>query len=431
MANALTVLRERLARFERWVLVAGAIGGVLLIVYGFQGVQFYFSSSELGSSSSELDKLNEQIREHGNPALDPLKAALDERKRLLEDWASIFSLEGQTISITDDRGTTSTALVNPSFLGEEGSWLILNITPETEYAFTVEHTGNVRHYKLGADPPGLSIWHMGLSYHGDSPQEWRVSALADEKVSLELTTHVVNEGAFQATSVSLTLSDLETGSVLFGPTSTSLTLDVPKLVTYQNTSTDRDLKVRLEPDGHFKLRKLGGDTRLYLLPCPTGSGRPDPGGFSCAIGIFEADNTHSWALSWTEAALPEDGGPLRLRFVAAEGDYDQSTTISETDRLLEMVDSIASKFKPVELAAMVLESEAVEIGELLVYRTLTVTISLSGDTHNEIFEFLDILHKAMPFVEISDTKLAGFGKQPSARVELIFHLAPRPVPEEG
>ena len=142
-----TSLRNRLPKVKPWAAVA-AVLGVLLVGYaGLQATQYLSAWNQRESSQSKIDELQRSL---AAPLSDlaVLEQHVAARKRQLEDWAGEFSIERYELSVVDNDGATSTSVVHPSFLGDDGAELSLQLTPRFEYRATVEHSGNARHYRI-------------------------------------------------------------------------------------------------------------------------------------------------------------------------------------------------------------------------------------------------------------------------------------------
>ncbi len=381
------------------------------------------------SSQSKIDELQRSL---AAPLSDlaVLEQHVAARKRQLEDWAGEFSIERYELSVVDNDGATSTSVVHPSFLGDDGAELSLQLTPRFEYRATVEHSGNARHYRIGSDNPNLAVGHRGIRFNGRWVQDWLVKASEGEVVRLGVSTTGDNEGAPQATEIELSMFDAETGSTLLGPTSTALTLGSLHIFSYHNTSTARDIRVNLVPDGDFRLKKVGGDDGVYVMSCPAQEGVTFVEGMSCPIGIFEPDNRHNWFVAWNDSTTPELG-ETTLRIVDANPTLQEVDVTSEIDRLLGRVSDVAAQTGRVTIASISVEGTGTHTDEFLEYRTQFVAMVVTGQTHNQILEFLKNLHEEMPFVDITDTRLSGFGRIPTASVDFRFLLSPQTPSEEG
>ena len=406
-----------------WVGVAAALAVGLLIYYGYHASRWQSASQEIDTYNSNIGELRLEIDDPG-PSREVLGKERLARKRLLEQWASLFILERFKVTITDNGGKpTSTEVAYVNLLSDAESWLDLDITPGVDYDFTVEHTGLARHYKLGTSHPNLDIGHKEVRYSGGAVQEWAIKVAAGETVRLEFATDSANEGAPQASEIGLEVSDMETGISLFGPTTTALELDSPDMISFPNTSTARDLRIRLTPDGHFRMRKIGGDELLYLLPCPHEDGStPEQDEPSCALGIFEGDDTHDWTLVWSTSTPPE-AGQTRLKIVASTADTFEEESLSVTDQLLAKVYDAAAE-TGVLVNFTEVKAQSTDADELLQYQSHTLEVTLSGRTHADIFRFLQQLQVNMPGLSVSAPSLSGFGGTPKGNFKLHFFLSP-------
>ena len=147
-------------------------------------------------------------------------------------------------------------------------WLELDVLPNKRYSFTVRHTGAARHYKLGTSHAQLSLGQSGIRYLRGEDQTWEIAAAADEMVQIQVSTDAanLNEGAVQATRVTLTMRGAATGASEQAPDRTLIPAST-EVFTFLNGSSDGTLALHVEADGHFRLGKVGGDEHLYTLPC--------------------------------------------------------------------------------------------------------------------------------------------------------------------
>ena len=422
MAKALAVLRERLRKVKPWAAVTGALGVALLLYSAFQANRWQSANQDVDAYETDFELLQAEVREAG-PSREALEQERDDRKRLLEQWASVFTQERYRVTITDNSGETSTEVAHVNIVGDAEGWLDLDISPGVKYDFKVEHTGIARHYKLGTSHPQLDIGHREVRYLSGAVQEWDIKAAEGEQVRLQLATDTANEGSPQATEIGVTVTDMETELILYGPTTTEITPDSAELVLFSNTSTARKLRVRLEPDGHFRLRKVGGDELLYLVPCPPeGNAATEIDDPSCAIGIFEGDDAHDWTLVWTTSTPPEPG-EARLRLVASTADTFDEISISATDQLLEVVYTTASETGVLVSSAEV-KGQTKDGDTLLKYEGRTLSVVIVGKTHADIFAFLTELHRKMSGLDVTDPNLSGFGGEPRGDFVLRFYQSP-------
>jgi hypothetical protein len=172
------------------------------------------------------------------------------------------------VNIVVDVGLKSITVVHPA-TGDTVDFLPLDLTAGVTYPFTVITTGDAHHYKLGSENPELAVGQMEVSYLEGLIQDWGARAAAGETVQLALTADTANMGADQATQVEVTVYDELTSALVYGPDLRTLTLDTPEVFTFPNGPTARSLGVRVDPgQGHFRMRKVGGDEYFYALPCP-------------------------------------------------------------------------------------------------------------------------------------------------------------------
>ncbi len=173
------------------------------------------------------------------------------------------------VNISDDAGPKSIEVVYPATGDTVGS-LALDLTAGTIYPFTVETTGDANHYKLGSENTELAVGQMEVSYLEGLVQTWGVRAEADETVHLEITTDTDSMNTPpQATWVKVTVYDMATSALVYGPELRSLTLDTPEVFAFLNGPSATKFRVRITPDdGHFRMRKVGGDENFYTQTCP-------------------------------------------------------------------------------------------------------------------------------------------------------------------
>ena len=428
MATSLAGLSRRLPRLKRWAVIALVLAVGLLLLYSYLGFTWWTSTQELDTSTVKLAEIDETLRV-AVAQEDFLLREVEGRSRELEAWASVFSL-GDRLVITPPGTATTTTLASVAISGDAVAWFDLEIIPGEEYVFTLERAGNARHYKVGSEYPALQLAQTGLSYLEPVVQEWSTRA-EDETVELEFSSESDNNGALQATKITLTVSDPESGAVVFGPEAVTLPLDDPQTLTFSNTSTNRELVVTVEPDGYFRMRKIGGDERLFVRPCPSDEGAQN---ISCPIGLFKDEDRHEWLIAWTEDELPDEGA-VRLQIVAASDSAAASEggpmPIIATDLLLEKVTQAAER-AGVKLGAMSFsdpgqfDQEDLDIR----YQVLPLNVKLDGPSHAEIYRFIKGLHDSLPIFEVDSTQLKGFGSAASATLVLDFHLAPGRIPKE-
>ena len=184
-----------------------------------------------------------------------------------------------TVTVFDESALDVGTVVDvpyPATMGTDERFVELNILPQTTYAFTVRHTGAGRHYRLGASHAMLRVAQSDLRYLPARSQDRAIEAAADERVTLELVTDTDAEDTTQATSAIVTVFDIATNVIVFGPSSVGLEPDTPQTVQFANGAVDRGLMVQVEPDGDFRMKKVGGDEGLYSLACPLRDGPTTP-----------------------------------------------------------------------------------------------------------------------------------------------------------
>ena len=108
---------------------------------------------------------------------------------------------------------------------------------------------------------------MGVRYQEAVIQDWKIRAAIGETVSLEILTETLDNGANQATTVTVTVTDTG-GVIVHGPDTRVPTFGVPDVFAFANGAVARELVVTIESDGHYYMTKTTGDTALYLTVCP-------------------------------------------------------------------------------------------------------------------------------------------------------------------
>ena len=435
MTTALAGLRDRLPRVKRWVGAAIAIGVVLASYYGYQGWLYWNSTGKVESSTSRINELSQAIQAE-IPDQAVLEEDVEREERLVEEWAGIFSVDSIEVTVTDDSGTVTatTSVPRLNIAGDVAQVLDLDISPGVEYGIRVEHIGGARHYQLSSDNPQLEIGHLELRYLDNSPQEWGVKAAADQPVVLQIATDdaPTNEGAPQADFVELTVFDQDSGAVVFGPTSTVLSLDSHHEFTIPGTSTSRDLRIRVTPNGNLRMKRIDGrgDPLLYLLPCAgTAGGAEEAPKCPPLLSIFEADDAHSWTMRWASSTPPELG-QAQLKVVVPALELAKGLAESTADQLLASIYELAEG-SGVQIGSATVDEQATEVAELVQYQTESLSLSLAAQSHKDVYRFLQALHRKMRFLEVQDFSMAGFSGEPTAKVRLHFLLLPEPVvPEE-
>ena len=184
-----------------------------------------------------------------------------------------------TVTVFDESAPTVGMVVDLAYAAVKGAvagWVELDILPQKRYMFTLRHSGAGRHYSVGASHPRVMLGQSDQRYLPDVSQDWALDAVAGEDLQLELATDTANDGPVQATRVFVTIRDLETGALVHGPVLVALTPGAPQRVSFQNTGADRRLRIQADPDGAFRMHRVGGDRRLYSLACPLRDGPETP-----------------------------------------------------------------------------------------------------------------------------------------------------------
>lgn len=331
------------------------------------------------------------------------------------------------VSIVDESGLKTLEVTHPSTMTANVDFLELDINPGEIYSFTVENTGTAHHYTLGTEQQQLKIGHTEVSYLEMMIQDWGIMASSGETVELELATDSSNGGANQAGEVEVTVYDAVTDALVYGPAHHSLTLDSAETVSFANGASDRELRIRLEPDGHLRMKKIGGDTLIHILPCPDQLPHdddvpdpdpdPTPGDTecSCEIGIFEADNTHDWILVWDGTGFPSD---VFLKVVAMTITEGESGSILAT-----ITDDSGLKTLEVYHPSTVAEAEDFLLLDLTPGVPYALTIEQTGTAHHYKIGSDDpdllIGQDGISFLEgtIQDWEIVA---GPSENVEIVF-----------
>ena len=150
------------------------------------------------------------------------------------------------VTVFDESAPTVGVILDlpyPAVKGDVAGWVELDILPQKRYVFTLRHTGAGRHYSVGTSHPRLMLGQSDQRYLPGASQDWALDAVAGESLQLELLT---------------------------------LTPGAPQPVSFQNTGADRRLRVQVDPDGAFRMKRVGGDMRLYSLACPLRDGPETP-----------------------------------------------------------------------------------------------------------------------------------------------------------
>ena len=96
-----------------------------------------------------------------------------------------------TVTIFDDSAPTRGLVLDvpfPTAKGEASAMVALTIQPQTEYRFTVSHSGGSgRYYRLGMSHAALRLGQADQRYLTGRSQDWAVNAGAGETVTLELS----------------------------------------------------------------------------------------------------------------------------------------------------------------------------------------------------------------------------------------------------
>ena len=107
------------------------------------------------------------------------------------------------------------------------------------------------------------------------------------------------------------------------------------------------------------------------------------------------------------------------------------TGYPETDLLMAVVSDAAEK-SGVSLKSMAVSAElegAATFGSLQ-YHAQHLSLSLTSETHPDIYRFLSELRGRAPFFEVTRINLTGFTSIPSAKIDLRLYLNPEQVSED-
>ena len=101
----------------------------------------------------------------------------------------------------------------------------------------------------------------------------------------------------------------------------------------------------------------------------------------------------------------------------------------DTDQLLSIIAATAQE-AGANITTMVLGQQNTLTQGGVQFQTQSLKVTLNARTHANVFVFLSVLHQKLPIFEVRNTKLGGFGGNPSADIQLFFYLAPELSPEE-
>ena len=173
-------------------------------------------------------------------------------------------------------GGVTLDLAYPTTKGDAEGWLELDILPQKTYRFIVSRIGVGRHYRVGASHAALRLAQADQRFLPGRAQDWAIEAGVNERVTIELATDEETQGAQQATRAVVMVRDADSGAVVHGPVSLALSPGTPQTVEVDNGGRARRLVVRIDPDGAFRMRKVGGDEQLAAMACPASSASSTP-----------------------------------------------------------------------------------------------------------------------------------------------------------
>ena len=99
-----------------------------------------------------------------------------------------------------------------------------------------------------------------------------------------------------------------------------------------------------------------------------------------------------------------------------------------TDDLVGILSATAQDAS-VNLQRVIVGDEQIDDAGIVRYATVPMTAVIEGDL-SSIYDFIFLLHRAVPVVQFSSVSLTGLQGTPTAQVQLTFFLAPE-TPEEA
>jgi len=219
-------------------------------------------------------------------------------RRMIKVVASTVS-DDETGSITvtifygnPDDPTTVTDTVTVDHTGSDSEhvgWLDVDtgrMAFDENYLMRVTYSGNAPHYKLGWKPdegwrfddgehgpalrePYLHIGTNDIKYNEAVNQVWVVKANKDEEVTLEFWTDTANNGADQASEITVEVRGLPDGTPVLGPQTIELEVDNGKEVkfTVPHDGWYGVFMGDMENPGHYRVVRRGDNGLLWLWPC--------------------------------------------------------------------------------------------------------------------------------------------------------------------
>ena len=90
--------------------------------------------------------------------------------------------------------------------------------------------------------------------------------------------------------------------------------------------------------------------------------------------------------------------------------------------LVIIVTDLAKKSNVNLISYLLSEPRPVPTEEGIDFQAQPLTLSLEGDSHQKIFDFISTLHDSVPIFSVQNIGLGGFDGVPSARVGLLFFI---------
>jgi hypothetical protein len=191
-------------------------------------------------------------------------------------------------------------------------------------------TQQAHHYKLSFSGVPVDVGINSPTYryfeHNLPSEVFQVNVDQGEPFTLNILTESPDQGANQATSITVEIRDRGTLTTLFGPTTLTLpppsttpgvsvtTVSIP--TPFQNSAGQ--LVLFLAANGHYKLDKTtGSDHGIYFETCPPPPPPPPPAGEPKTIGFWKNHESD------TTAKLPQTLGAYVVNtFATAKAVFD-------------------------------------------------------------------------------------------------------------
>ena len=184
-----------------------------------------------------------------------------------------------TATVFDESAPTRGVVLDVAYSarkGEAEGWIELDILPQKEYSFTLQHTGSGRHYRLGSSHAALRLGQSDQRYLPGRSQNWAIEVASGDTVTFELATDAGTGTAPQATTALVTVTDPDTDEIVHGPILLDFESDTVRIVSFQHSGPARRLLVQIDPDGAFRLKRADGEGHLYSHACPSRDGLAIP-----------------------------------------------------------------------------------------------------------------------------------------------------------